>query len=102
MADIEVRMNGQSVIAAPGDRIVVSIPENATTGYQWAIEDVGAPLEVESNELLPAGDARPGSGGMRQVVLRARESGHARVALRLQRAWEAEPIEHMEVNVTVR
>jgi predicted secreted protein len=35
MADIEVREQGMRVIASPGDRIVIRIPENGTTGYQW-------------------------------------------------------------------
>lgn len=101
MTDIEVQATDQPVTAVAGDRIVVRIPENATTGYEWAVEMVEGPLEVESNELVPPSDARPGAGGERLIVLGVRGTGEARVVLAQRRPWESEPIERRELAVTV-
>jgi inhibitor of cysteine peptidase len=101
VADIEVRDQGAHVTASPGDRIVIRVPENATTGYQWEVDEVAEPLELESSELIPPQEAAPGAGGERRVVVRARESGQAKVALKLQRAWEAQPADQFEIDVTV-
>lgn len=101
MGDIEVREQGTRVTATPGDRIVIRIPENATTGYQWQVEHVADPLELESSEMTPPAEAAPGAGGERRVVLRARRPGQARVALKLQRTWERKPTERFEFDVTV-
>jgi predicted secreted protein len=102
MADIEVREQGTRVMASPGDRIVIRIPENASTGYQWEVEQVADPLELESSEMVPPPEpAGPGAGGERRVVLRARGAGQARVALRLERPWERQPTDRFEIDVTV-
>lgn len=101
MGDIEVREPGTRISASPGDRIVIRIPENATTGYQWQVEQVADPLELESSEMIPPAEAAPGAGGERRVVLRARGPGQARVALRLERPWERQPTDRFEFDVTV-
>jgi inhibitor of cysteine peptidase len=101
MTDIEVQATEHPVMAVPGDRIILRIPENATTGYEWAVDQVDGPLEVESNELVPPGDARPGAGGERVIVLGVRETGEARVVLSHRRSWEAEPIDRRELAVTI-
>lgn len=101
MADIEVHATGASVNAVAADRIIIKLPENGTTGYQWTIAEIGEPLAVESNEFTLPGQASPGAAGERVVVIRPRGSGRARVALDLRRAWEPEPIDHFELNVDV-
>ena len=101
MADIEVRTSGASVRASASDRIVIKLPENATTGYQWTLAEAGEPLEVESDDFVAPGQVVPGAAGQRVVVIRPRGSGRARVALDLKRAWEPEPIDHFEFNVDV-
>lgn len=101
MADIEVRTTGASVRATALDRVVIKLPENATTGYQWTISEVGEPLEVESNDFVPPGQIVPGAAGQRIIVIRPRRSGRARVGLDLKRAWEPEPIDHFECDVDV-
>jgi predicted secreted protein len=101
LADIEIREKGTRVTASPGDRIVIRLPENATTGYQWQVEQVADRLELESSEMIPPAEAAPGAGGERRVVLRARGAGQAQVALKLERPWEWQPTDRFEFDVTV-
>jgi predicted secreted protein len=99
MAEIEIRENGAEVSAAVGDRIVLRLPENGGTGYQWSLRELGRNLEVESNYVqLPPG-ARPGAAGERIVTLRARSPGHATVVLQLQRPWETTSIDRFAAGV---
>jgi inhibitor of cysteine peptidase len=101
MADVEVRNSGTTVTVTPADRVVVRIPENATTGYRWSVSEVDGPLVVESDDSVPAAEPVPGRGGEHVVVVRARAAGQGRVALDLKRPWETEPIEHFDVRVDV-
>ena len=101
MADIEVRSSGGIVRASPADRIVVRVPENATTGYRWSITEVGETLEIVANDFVLPAELIPGAGGERVVVVRPRRIGRGRVALRLQREWEPEPIDRFEFEVDV-
>ena len=101
MTDIEVRTSGANISASQSDRVVVRLPENSTTGYQWSIAEISGALEVESNEFFMRGQVRPGGGGERVVIVRPRRSGQARLSLDLKRRWEQNPIDHFEVGVNV-
>ena len=101
MADVEVRTSGAHISVSQSDRIVVRLPENATTGYQWSVTEIGEALQVQSNEFLIPGQITPGGAGERIVKVLARRAGKARVALDLKRRWEQKPIDHFEVEVNV-
>jgi inhibitor of cysteine peptidase len=89
MAEVEIRESGVRAVVAADDRVIIRLPENATTGYQWTIDDMPNSLEVERNDLIPPGSDAPGAAGERRIVLRARRPGAARVGLSLRRPWES-------------
>ena len=101
MTEIEVQSSGEEIDAAIGDRIVIRIPENATTGYRWVVAELPQTLEVTSDELLPAASQRPGAGGERRVALTVQGVGVAHVVLSLERPWENEAADRFELSITV-
>lgn len=102
MADIEVAgASGSCVKASLSDRIVVRLPENGATGYEWVVTEVGAALDVASSELVLPDELAPGAAGQRIVTVRPRGTGRARLVMQLRRAWESEPIEQFELEVDV-
>jgi inhibitor of cysteine peptidase len=101
MSEIEVTESGTVTTVRPGDEIVLRLPENATTGYQWLVDSVAGPVDVVSSDLTPV-SGRPGSGGERVVRLRAAGRGSAAARLTLSRAWETEPVERFEVRLDVQ
>ena len=46
MREVEVRERGQHVEADADDRIVVRIPENATTGYRGVVDELPDSVEL--------------------------------------------------------
>jgi len=88
--DVEVRESGSSVAVSGGDQVVVRVPETASAGYQWSVEEIAGPLELVSSDLelerQPA--PAPGAAGERVVRLRAGGSGEGRLVLALRRPWE--------------
>lgn len=100
--DVEVREDAADVVVAPGDRLVIRVPENASTGYQWSVEELPASLEVEASDLAMSEPA-PGAAGERVVKLRATGHGEGRLVLVLTRPWErgTPPEERFSVNVRV-
>lgn len=102
MSEIQIQASGEQVEAAEGDRIVLRIPENATTGYRWVVSELPEPLELAADEFVPPGTAQPGAGGERRVELVARGPGQGRVVLTLERPWEHEAADRFEALVTVR
>lgn len=104
MADIEAGASGATVSISPSDRVVVRLPENASTGYLWSVTELGDGLEVASDQHILPGQAAPGAAGERVLLLRPRKPGRAQVSLHLKREWEPEPVDRfeLEVNVTDR
>jgi inhibitor of cysteine peptidase len=90
MADIALGPDddGGTVTAHVGDRLVVTVPENATTGYQWEVEAVDGSVDLDTFDAVPPRELRPGQGGARRVVAHAAREGEGRLRLRLRRSWE--------------
>jgi inhibitor of cysteine peptidase len=80
--------NGKLIEVPRGSTFEIQLPENPTTGYQWSRPSFdGAFLALATNEFLPPEDARPGSGGTRQFVLRAKGAGQTTFRVTSQRPW---------------
>jgi inhibitor of cysteine peptidase len=95
---------GGRVAAKVGDTVDLVLPENATTGFQWEIDQPGDALAMETSELRPPDDARAGATATRHVVVRAVRTGSGRLSLRLRRSWEppekAEDTYEVDIDVT--
>ena len=77
---------GRTIEVAAGDRLVVSLPEIAGTGYTWQVEELPPGAEVVE-ERFEQVDTRAG-GGSRHVFVVASPDGPVR--LRYVRPWAGE------------
>jgi inhibitor of cysteine peptidase len=97
--------NGRVVMVKPGDRIIIDLPENASTGYRWEIAQRASRcvLSVDGEETrVPAG-AGIGAGGSRVFSLRADAPGQSVICAELRRPWETgrPPERRFELTVEV-
>jgi inhibitor of cysteine peptidase len=93
---------GRSVEARPGDRVVVLLEENPTSGYRWDVDRLdGQLLDVQSSDFVPADDSQLGGGGTRRVTLLVKSTGSSDVALKLWRDWEGEGSVSRRFDVTI-
>ena len=103
MADHVLRRDdlGSTVWAAPGDRVVVLLEENPTTGYLWQVSRPDPVVgEPESEfELQPEGGV--GAGGRRRLAFPVARAGSGELSLELRPPWEAagKAIDHWHVQV---
>jgi inhibitor of cysteine peptidase len=82
--------NGRRVSAHVGDEIVVRLPENATTGYQWTVNSYSDDyLSFEGRNGADAPVGPPGAGGS-DAAFRfiATSEGEATIELKLWRGFE--------------
>lgn len=100
--------NGASIEARLGDEIVLRLPENATTGYRWHIDQADglaeqkiAEQQVES--FPPDPNPQFGRGGVREFRFRASGPGTARLELKRWREWEGESsvVERFTVDINL-
>lgn len=101
MVHLGVEDRGREVTVATGDRLVLRLPENPTTGYRWTWESTNAlHLTGDANE---AGTA-PGAAGIRVLEVTAVKPGRVAVELTCRRSWDPTipPIDRFELTVEVR
>ncbi|MFM7277801.1 MAG: protease inhibitor I42 family protein [Microcystis aeruginosa] len=97
--------NGKSITIQVNDLLLVSLDENPTTGFQWAVDGVGSDLvKLQASEYVPAGESRVGGGGQRILTFKVQQAGIDQLRLKLWREWEGEPsiVERFTVTLQVR
>src|SRR5882762_9822764 len=82
--------NERTIDIAAGDTVRISLPENATTGYRWAIDRVDDDvIEAVGSEPHYAGKA-VGSGGDVTFIFKGRKSGSGEIVLKYWRHFEGD------------
>ena len=107
MADILMSQadRGQERQALPGQRVLIQLPENPTTGYQWHIEAFDARvLTASGSDFAAPSGGLLGAGGLRTFVFTALAPGSTPVRLVYRRSWEpkAPAGEAFEVRIQVQ
>lgn len=106
MADLNLTeaQHGGSFAVSAGDLIVVTLPENPTTGYRWSAGSLDANLlSQEGHDYRPGGPG-VGSGGTVVWRFRAKREGRTRLELKKARSWEAgaEPAGQFAVSIEIK
>ncbi len=96
--------NGRAVELRQGQRLVVRLASNPTTGYSWAPVDLDASLLEAEEPLFQADSELLGAGGTESLGFRALEQGQATLTLAYHRPWEEgiAPLQTVRFTVTVR
>jgi len=96
--------SGKSLAAHVGDELVVSLPENPTTGYRWQLDSPGSFFAVENDDFALPRHAGSGAAGMRLLTLRVTAAGRTSLHLALRRDWENDklPIQDFSASVDIQ
>jgi predicted secreted protein len=82
--------NGRTVDLHVGDEVSLRLPENATTGYRWAIGFADANLvDINEGQYVSTSD-KMGGGGEAQWLIKAKAAGATSIKLKRWRQWEGE------------
>ena len=81
---------GRTIEVRAGQRVVLRLPDNPTTGFRWELDSHdGAMVEVGEGTFTRAGDG-VGSGGVSEWTLLPKAPGTTSVSLKRWRPWEGE------------
>ncbi len=82
--------NDRTVDLKVGDTLRITLPENATTGYRWAIDRLDeAIIEAVGSEANYAGGA-VGSAGEAAFIFKVKKPGRGEIALKYWRHFEGD------------
>jgi len=95
--------NGRAVDVHLGDDVALRLPENATTGYRWAVDYADANLVDVSEEQPVSTSENMGGGGEAQWSIKTRAAGATSIKLKRWRPWEGESsvVERYEITLRI-
>ncbi len=96
---------GKTIEMHQGDRIVIQLKENPTTGYRWAIDKTDDQVLASQNaEFSPTPGTGIGGGGTRTFTFIAKQPGTVHLQLKLWRSWvgDSSIIDRYDVTIQVR
>jgi inhibitor of cysteine peptidase len=95
--------NGRTVELPVGDEVALRLPENATTGYRWAIDSADANLvDIKEGPYVSTSE-KMGGGGEAQWLIKAKAPGTTSIKLKRWRQWEGESsvVERYEITLRI-
>lgn len=95
--------NDKSVEIVVGQRILIWLPANPTTGYQWLLQGLPNSLELMNFSYSSSEKDMPGAGTTQSVELIGYSSGTTTLMIEYRRPWEkaAPPARTFTVTITV-
>jgi inhibitor of cysteine peptidase len=91
---------GREVPVRVGDRVLLQLPENPTTGYRWQGSFPDG-LRVEADRNLQ-GEPVPGAAGLRVFTVKVDRPGDYPLSLARFQAWEGAASADERFTVTLR
>jgi inhibitor of cysteine peptidase len=85
---------GKSIAVSVGQKIVVRLQSNPTTGYQWSVLGDPAPLKFVKSEYAADAQAtgRMGADGTQTLKFTAKAPGKVELKLGYRRPWEKDVV----------
>jgi inhibitor of cysteine peptidase len=87
LKEIDEGADGRTIKLSVGERLVVRLTENRTTGFSWEFESNGAPV-CELAQSTDSSGERVGEGGVHSWQFLAKRPGDATIKLQYHRPWE--------------
>jgi inhibitor of cysteine peptidase len=95
--------DGTVVEVAPSTVVVVRLPENSSTGFNWAVDRLDdRVLGLQSSDYGPPTGGAVGGAGWRSFAFRAMTTGSDRLRLKLWRHWQGDDSIIKRFGVTIR
>jgi predicted secreted protein len=98
--------SGKLIEVRPGERLIVRLTTNRTTGYGWALLASGSDVLTrltagEYTEVVPTA-GKPGAGGIESWYFEANRSGQQELRFVYRRPWELDAPPAKSASYTVR
>lgn len=103
MQQIDETWNGRQLELRVGQGFELSLPENPTTGFRWALESNGGPVVARVSDAFVPLAGPPGAGGFHHWQFEAARDGNADLRLAYRRSWgqTSEPAKAFVLRVVV-
>lgn len=103
--EINADANGQTIELAAGQKLVLSLETNPTTGFDWEVSEIDEAVIKQSGDSEYKSESDLiGAGGVRTFTFEAVTAGTSTLKLIYHRSWEKDipPEQEFTVTITVK
>lgn len=96
--------DGRTIDLHVGDAVQVTLPENATTGYRWEIDQLDAAIVATEGSKSNYPGGAVGAAGKVSFAFKAEKAGNGEVALKYWRRFEGDSsiVRRFRINLSVK
>ena len=98
--------NNKDITLDAGDQLIITLPGNPTTGYNWEVKSVDAAIlgVVGEPQFVSDNTNLVGAGGQLSLTFKALKAGSTTLELVYHRPWETDvaPLQTFTIQVTVK
>lgn len=99
---VNATIKTKSVTLKKGDKLVVKLDENGSTGFRWAHVKRPAVIAFVSSKLTGPSSVLPGAGGVRTFTYKAARTGTGTLKLEYRRSFSDEVAKTYTLKVKVK
>lgn len=98
--------NNKEITLEVGSQLVITLPGNPSTGYNWEVKTIDAAIvgQVGEPQFVSDNTELVGAGGQLSLTFEALKAGSTTIELVYHRAWETDvaPLQIFTIQVTVK
>lgn len=98
---IYVGNNNDEIKVSLGDIVIIELPENPTTGYQWESVNLNTDVIREKQNSFISSNAGIGAGGMRQIEFEIILVQPETVVLQNAQKWSNDVFQYFTVKLSI-
>ena len=98
---IYMENNNHEIKVSVGDIIIVELPENPTTGYQWESVNLNNEILEEKQSVYISSNAGIGAGGMKKIEFEVKSARQETIILQNIQKWSNDVFQNFTIRLSV-
>lgn len=99
---VRATIKTKSVTLAKGDKLVIKLDENASTGFRWSQVKRPPIVRFVSSTFVPSASEAIGASGVRTYTYAPVTTGDGTLTLRYARAWTSDGSTTYKLKISVK
>lgn len=98
---VYIENNNDEIKVSVGDIVIIELPENPTTGYQWESVNLNTEVLEEKRSDFISSNIGIGSGGMKETEFEVKLARQETIILQNVQKWSNDVFQHFTLKLTV-
>ena len=99
---IYMEHNNNEIKVSVGDLIIIELPENPTTGYQWESVNLNSEILEEKQSVFSSSNTGVGAGGMKKFEFEVKAAQEEMINFQHVQKWSNDVFQNFTIKLLTR